>query len=173
MESIRRPKPSSESSDKTALYLSVVNASRDEGETVGKRRFSAFKRRQDHLQRRSPRRDMARFCQSTILQSGHSSLHIDAADDLMLLRGGQGYQYQYQEKGETDKAIKDYSEAIRLNPDQSVAYFNRGIMYRNKGDKAKAMAYLLKARAIRMKRLGPEHPNTKLVQTWIDSLNKE
>ena len=69
-----RPKPPSESSDKTTLYLSVVNASRDEGKTVGKRRFSAFKRRQDHLQRRSPRRDMARFCQSTILQSGHSSL---------------------------------------------------------------------------------------------------
>ena len=35
-------------------------------------------------------------------------------------------------KGEPDKAIKDFSEAIRLKPDASVAYYGRGLVYSNK-----------------------------------------
>ena len=33
----------------------------------------------------------------------------------------------YGKKGEFDKAIADFTEAIRLKPDFAVAYLNRGI----------------------------------------------
>jgi tetratricopeptide (TPR) repeat protein len=43
-------------------------------------------------------------------------------------------------KGEFDKAIADYTEAIRLNPKDAKAYYLRGLFYkvRGKTDKAKA-----------------------------------
>ena len=44
----------------------------------------------------------------------------------------------YLDQGECDKAIADYTEAIRLDPNSTDAYFNRGIAYQKKGDKAKA-----------------------------------
>jgi Flp pilus assembly protein TadD len=36
------------------------------------------------------------------------------------------------------KAIADYSEAIRLDPQYAKAYSNRGIAYQKNGEKAKA-----------------------------------
>ncbi len=36
--------------------------------------------------------------------------------------------------GKTDRAIADFTQAIRLNPNYDVAYNNRGLIYRGKGD---------------------------------------
>lgn len=43
------------------------------------------------------------------------------------------------EKGESDKAIKDVTEAIRLNPLHSDAFNSRGIAWRQKGEIDKAI----------------------------------
>jgi tetratricopeptide (TPR) repeat protein len=41
--------------------------------------------------------------------------------------------------GEYDKAIKDYTEAIRLDPKSAWTYASRGIAYTNKGKLNKAI----------------------------------
>ena len=46
----------------------------------------------------------------------------------------------YYNKGENDKAIADYTEAIRLDPKLAIAYNNRGLAYGNKGENDKAIA---------------------------------
>ncbi|MDE0469737.1 MAG: tetratricopeptide repeat protein, partial [Candidatus Poribacteria bacterium] len=45
----------------------------------------------------------------------------------------------YAEKGEYDKAIADYGEAIRLNSEFAIAYNNRGYTYKEKGEYDKAI----------------------------------
>jgi tetratricopeptide (TPR) repeat protein len=46
----------------------------------------------------------------------------------------------YQRKADLDRAIADYSEAIRLDPKYADAYYGRGLTYRNKGDLEVAIA---------------------------------
>ena len=46
----------------------------------------------------------------------------------------------YRAKGDHDRAIADYDEAIRLDPKDAVAYSNRGIAYKDKGDYDRAIA---------------------------------
>jgi len=48
--------------------------------------------------------------------------------------------YASYQKGEFDKALDDYSEAIRLDPKQARAYNNRGLAYQAKGDLDQAIA---------------------------------
>jgi tetratricopeptide (TPR) repeat protein len=48
--------------------------------------------------------------------------------------------WDYLEKGEWDKAMADFNEAIRLQPDFAEAYCNRGFAYGRKGDWDKAAA---------------------------------
>jgi tetratricopeptide (TPR) repeat protein len=43
-------------------------------------------------------------------------------------------------KGEFDKAIADYTEAIRLDPKYAAAFYNRGMAWDDKGDNDKAIA---------------------------------
>ncbi|MDR2093901.1 MAG: tetratricopeptide repeat protein [Treponema sp.] len=43
-------------------------------------------------------------------------------------------------KGDDDRALADYNEAIRLNPRAANAYYNRGLIYYNKYDYARAEA---------------------------------
>jgi tetratricopeptide (TPR) repeat protein len=48
--------------------------------------------------------------------------------------------YAYSDKGDNDRAIADYSEAIRLDPKSATAFKNRGIAYLEKGDNDRAIA---------------------------------
>lgn len=44
------------------------------------------------------------------------------------------------DKRDYDRAIADYSEALRINPQYAVAYYNRGLAWRNKRDYDRAIA---------------------------------
>jgi tetratricopeptide (TPR) repeat protein len=57
--------------------------------------------------------------------------------------------FAYENKGEWDRAIADYTKAIALEPKGASAYFSRGLAYETKGDKEKAIADLRKALEIR------------------------
>jgi len=46
----------------------------------------------------------------------------------------------YRSKGNFDRAIADFSEAIRLDPNYAEAYYLRGVTYGNKGDLDRAIA---------------------------------
>jgi tetratricopeptide (TPR) repeat protein len=48
--------------------------------------------------------------------------------------------YAAQEKGDLDKAIADYTEAIRIDPAYTHAHYNRGLAYCRKGQWDKAIA---------------------------------
>jgi tetratricopeptide (TPR) repeat protein len=45
----------------------------------------------------------------------------------------------YDDKGDYDRAIQDYTEAIRLNPNAASAYYGRGYAYKKKGDYDRAI----------------------------------
>jgi lipoprotein NlpI len=46
----------------------------------------------------------------------------------------------YRDKGELDRAIADFNEAVRLDPEFALAYNNRGLAYRDKGEFDRAIA---------------------------------
>ena len=46
----------------------------------------------------------------------------------------------YQEKGEVDRAVADFTTAIKFNPNDARVYNNRGVAYEQKGDKEQAIA---------------------------------
>jgi tetratricopeptide (TPR) repeat protein len=48
----------------------------------------------------------------------------------------------YSVKGDLDRAIADYGQAIKINPNYVNAYYNRGNMYLTKGDNNKAISDL-------------------------------
>jgi tetratricopeptide (TPR) repeat protein len=58
-----------------------------------------------------------------------------------LFNRGNAYYY----KKNYDKAIADYYQAIRLNPNIAIFYYNRGAAWQAKGDKTKANADFEKA----------------------------
>lgn len=45
----------------------------------------------------------------------------------------------YSQKGDYDRAIQDYDQAIRLNPGHAIAFSNRGVAYARKGDYDRAI----------------------------------
>ena len=57
----------------------------------------------------------------------------------------------YFKKGQWDKAIAEYNEAIELDPKYADAYFNRGNAYYNKGQYDQAIADYNKALEINLK----------------------
>jgi lipoprotein NlpI len=46
----------------------------------------------------------------------------------------------YRDKGDLDRAVADFNEAIRLDPEFALAYNNRGLAYRDKGEFDRAIA---------------------------------
>ena len=50
----------------------------------------------------------------------------------------------YSKKGEYDKAIKDFTDALKIDPKEINALINRGISWREMGDPDKAIATLPK-----------------------------
>ena len=58
----------------------------------------------------------------------------------------------FAEKEDWDTAIACFSEAIRLKPDYAVAYNNRGVVYRKKGEPTKANADFAKAKELEAKK---------------------
>jgi len=46
----------------------------------------------------------------------------------------------YREKGDRDRAIADFTEAIRLDPKDWYPYHNRGLAYHDKGEPDRAIA---------------------------------
>ena len=52
------------------------------------------------------------------------------------------------EQGQYDKAITDFTEAIRINPDLAEAYYNRGVAHRKLGNDVKADADFAKAKEL-------------------------
>jgi tetratricopeptide (TPR) repeat protein len=47
---------------------------------------------------------------------------------------------KHHNKGDLDRAIADYDEAIRLDPKDAMAYYNRGLAFKAKSDLARAIA---------------------------------
>lgn len=47
---------------------------------------------------------------------------------------------RYYDNGDDDRAIADYTQAIRLNPNDAAAYYNLGLAYAAKGDPGRAIA---------------------------------
>ncbi len=62
----------------------------------------------------------------------------------------------YQEKGEVDRAVADFTTAIKFNPNDARVYNNRGVAYEQKGDKEQAIADFRKALEI-----NPSHQDAK------------
>ena len=54
----------------------------------------------------------------------------------------------YQSEGQYDRAIQDFDEAIRLNPQDEQAFRNRGAVKKKKGDVAGSDADFAKANAL-------------------------
>jgi tetratricopeptide (TPR) repeat protein len=64
---------------------------------------------------------------TAVIKSGRDSQHRLAVD--YYNRG-----LAYRNKGDYDRAIADYNQAIRLDPKYAAAYNNRGRAYADKGD---------------------------------------
>ena len=58
---------------------------------------------------------------------------------------------------EYDKAIADYSDVIRLAPNDAQAYYNRGLVYAAKGDNGNAIADFTAAIGLAPDRAQPYH----------------
>ena len=69
---------------------------------------------------------------STLIESGR-----ETSDKLAVAYNNRGIAYAT--KGDLDRAIADFSEAIRLDPKDAHAYNNRGSAYENKGDHDRAI----------------------------------
>jgi tetratricopeptide (TPR) repeat protein len=69
---------------------------------------------------------------STVIQAGQGS-----PTQLATAFNNRGFIYKF--KGEYDRALEDYNQAILLNPSFASAYNNRGVIYRIKGDYERAI----------------------------------
>src|SRR6266851_8424920 len=68
----------------------------------------------------------------------------------------------YVAKGDTDRAIQDYDQAIKLDPKYANAFNSRGIAYQAKGDNERAIKTY--GQAIR---LDPANPNPLNGRCWV------
>jgi lipoprotein NlpI len=87
----------------------------------------------DQQQCSAPDPDLAISGCTAMIQSGHETQQNLAV--AFLNRGA-----AYLDKGQPDRAIQDYDQAIRLNPNYAAAFRNRGRAYSAKGDNDRAIA---------------------------------
>jgi len=69
---------------------------------------------------------------SAVIQAGQDNPRL-----LATAFNNRGVAYKF--KGEYDRAVEDYDQAILLNPNLANAYNNRGVIYRLKGDYDRAI----------------------------------
>ncbi|GEM_PF-6624575 len=72
---------------------------------------------------------------SAIIDSGRRTQNDRSLAEAYANRGG-----IYADQGETQKAIADYTQAIRLNPRRDDVFMSRGILYYESGDYRHALA---------------------------------
>ncbi len=68
----------------------------------------------------------------------------------------------YYDSGDNDRAIADYTEAIRLDPKEAFAYNDRGNAYQQKGDYPRAIADYTEAI-----RINPNYVNAYVNRCWL------
>ena len=76
------------------------------------------------------------------------------------------------DNGEHDKAIKDYSEAIAIRPEDDGAYFARGIAYSRKGEHGKALADYSRAIALNPKWPWPTTTAGTATRIWENTATR-
>ncbi|MBN2374132.1 tetratricopeptide repeat protein [bacterium] len=75
---------------------------------------------------------------------------------------------EYCDRGEFNKAIKEYEEAVKIYPKYVDAYYNLGVTYyHDLKDYQKAAQYFQK-----FLEYEPESPDSKQVQNWLDDIKK-
>jgi len=79
------------------------------------------------------------FCASTGLSQVWSERERARGNHVELLRSANSRGIAYCYQGKLDKAISDYSDAIRLAPNYDAAYNNRGYAYYKQREFAKAI----------------------------------
>lgn len=89
-------------------------------------------------------------------------IDADSHKPMADIYSARGVAYSYS-KQNYDRAIKDFNEAIRLNGKHSIAYGQRGIAYKNKGNAAQALADLQTAVAL--------DPDNKTAANELKKLN--
>jgi tetratricopeptide (TPR) repeat protein len=77
----------------------------------------------------------------------------------------------YKLKGQYDRALQDYEQAIRLNPSNANAYNNRGVIYRIKGEYGRAIADYDEAIWLKNGDLPPAYYNRALPMLIKVSMN--
>ena len=93
--------------------------------------FGARQKDHDDCNARDPDRNIA-GC-TRIIDDDHESAKVRSIAFV-----GRGMAWQ--EKSDRDRAMADFTDAIRLDPDSSLAYSNRGILWREKQDVDRAIA---------------------------------
>ena len=74
-------------------------------------------------------RDIVSAADINYASASEKELGGEISAELLLARG-----IAFAEKGQFDRAIADYDEAIRLNPQDTNAFYNRGFSYGKKGE---------------------------------------
>ena len=80
-------------------------------------------------------RDIVSAADINYASASEKELGGEISAELLLARG-----IAFAEKGQFDRAIADYDEAIRLNPQDTNAFYNRGFSYGKKGEHDRAIA---------------------------------
>lgn len=93
--------------------------------------FGARQKDHNDCNARDPDRNIA-GC-TRIIEDDHESAKVRS-----IAYVGRGMAWQ--EKGDRDRAMADFTDAIRLDPDSSLAYSDRGILWREKKDIDRAIA---------------------------------